>query len=138
MSTKKKAASRKKTDAAHDSGEKPLSRHQDKVTFYPDWCKRCGNCSAFCPRQAIDQNQWGYPYLADPDRCTQCGLCEMLCPDFALSVGEASPPVGRRKSQPPAERGQRGPLRGSPERVAPKARQKTVPPKSAKSRGKGK
>ncbi len=135
MSAAKKSSSQKKSRAASDSDKKPLSLHQDKVTFYPDWCKRCGNCAAFCPRQAIEQNQWGYPYLADPERCTQCGLCEMLCPDFALSVGEAAPPVGRRKPQPPAGRGERGPLRGSPERVAPRARKGKSPGSRAKKPG---
>jgi 2-oxoglutarate ferredoxin oxidoreductase subunit delta len=61
----------------------------DKVSFYSAWCKRCGNCVAFCPRKALSKDEWGYPVLDHPDRCTACGLCEMLCPDFALSVGEA-------------------------------------------------
>ena len=57
-----------------------------RVSFYPAWCKGCGNCVAFCPRQALAKDQWGNPYLAKPDRCTACGLCEMLCPDFAIKV----------------------------------------------------
>ena len=61
----------------------------DKVSFFPAWCKRCGNCVAFCPRQALKADEWGYPKMDCPERCTLCGLCEMLCPDFALSVGEA-------------------------------------------------
>lgn len=91
---------------------------QGKLSFYPSWCKRCGNCVAFCPRQALATDKWGYPYLADPDRCTTCGLCEMLCPDFALSVGEPqgqTAATSRRKPQSPSE----PVLNASPERLAP-------------------
>ncbi len=62
-----------------------------QVTLYPAWCKRCGNCVAFCPRGVFETDRWGYPRVAHPDRCVSCHLCEMLCPDFALSVGDRSP-----------------------------------------------
>ncbi len=87
----------------------------DKVSFYSAWCKRCGNCVAFCPRQALAKDEWGYPVLADPDRCTTCGLCEMLCPDFALSVGEAPAPAAAAG----APKGSRVAPTTSPERLAP-------------------
>lgn len=93
----------------------PAPEASGKVSFYPAWCKRCGNCVAFCPRKALAKDEWGYPRLADPDRCTSCGLCEMLCPDFALSVGEGGPkPEGG--SEP---RGSRVAPVTSPERLAP-------------------
>ncbi|MBU1157515.1 MAG: 4Fe-4S binding protein [Proteobacteria bacterium] len=57
-----------------------------KFYSYIKWCKRCGNCIAFCPRQALAQDEWGYPFLSEAGRCTGCGLCEMLCPDFAISM----------------------------------------------------
>lgn len=94
---------------------KPAQTGENKVSFFPAWCKRCGNCVAFCPRGALKRDQWGYPVLADPDRCTSCGLCEMLCPDFALSVGEGGPkPAGAG-----APRGSRVAPITSPERLAP-------------------
>ena len=88
----------------------------DKVSFYSAWCKRCGNCVAFCPRQALAKDEWGYPVLAKPDRCTSCGLCEMLCPDFALSVGEGG---ARPMAAEGAPRGSRVAPTTSPERLAP-------------------
>lgn len=91
---------------------------QGKVSFYPAWCKRCGNCVAFCPRKALAQDEWGHPYLKDPERCTTCGLCEMLCPDFAISVGEAPPgmsPAGPAPGKP----GSQDVVNKSPERLAP-------------------
>jgi 2-oxoglutarate ferredoxin oxidoreductase subunit delta len=82
MSPKKKAS--QKT-------EPPPEPPESKVTFYPAWCKRCGNCVAFCPRRALAVDEWNHPYLDKPDRCNACGLCEMLCPDFAISVGDPGP-----------------------------------------------
>ena len=101
-----------------------LSKQQDentsrqKVTLYSEWCKRCGNCVAFCPRGALEKDEWGYPRLTRPERCTSCKLCEMLCPDFALSVSDAEssyPRPQRRRSRHPNGES----LNQSPERLAP-------------------
>lgn len=91
---------------------------QDKVSFFPAWCKRCGNCVAFCPRKALAQDEWGHPFLADPERCTSCGLCEMLCPDFAISVGEESQAASSAGAAP-EEPGAGSVVKQSPERLAP-------------------
>ncbi len=101
---------KKKTPEAEPAGK--------DISFYHSWCKRCGNCLAFCPRQALEADAWGYPRLADEGRCTRCGLCEMLCPDLAISLGEgeAGTAVEPSRKLLPAER----PVR-SPERLAPRA-----------------
>ena len=96
-----------------------------QVSFYPAWCKGCGNCVAFCPRQALAKDQWGNPYLAKPERCTACGLCEMLCPDFAISVAEQDAPqaavaAAHHKAGTPAAGSK---LATSPERLAPAPRE---------------
>ena len=85
------------------SGPEPTGKD---ISFYPSWCKRCGNCVAFCPRRALATDEWGYPHLADEERCTRCGLCEMLCPDLAISVGEgeAGPHEETSRKPAPAER----------------------------------
>ena len=88
------------------------------LRLYHAWCKRCGNCVAFCPRKALAQDEWGHPYLADPKRCTACGLCEMLCPDFAISVGEA-PQAGAPARPAPDKPGEEAVVKQSPERLAP-------------------
>lgn len=64
---------------------------QTKHSFYHAWCKRCGNCVAFCPLGILVADEWGYPHQVDKERCTGCGLCEMLCPDFAITVGYEKP-----------------------------------------------
>ena len=47
------------------------------------WCKGCGICSAFCPKNVLKVTN-GKVVIASPDDCIKCGLCENLCPDFAL------------------------------------------------------
>jgi 2-oxoglutarate ferredoxin oxidoreductase subunit delta len=102
----------KKTKSAPRDSEPPVS-------FYPAWCKRCGNCVAFCPRKALEKDEWGSPFLAHPDKCTVCGLCEMLCPDFAISVGETTAPPAAVEAARKAGGPGTGPkVQGSPERLA--------------------
>jgi len=100
----------------------PREAEAEKVSIYPAWCKRCGNCVAFCPREVLQEDRWGYPYVARPDRCISCRVCEMLCPDFAISVGESEPGKAAEEAAVAASRPTPGsPLgpRRSPERLAP-------------------
>ncbi len=59
------------------------------VEIYRGWCKKCGICIAFCPRQILASDEAGYPVLKDPDRCSACNLCADRCPDFAIAVVSA-------------------------------------------------
>ena len=61
---------------------------KSQVEIYKGWCKRCGICVAFCPNEALDTSEDGYPFINDPDKCTACGLCEIRCPDFAIVVSK--------------------------------------------------
>ena len=94
------------------------------VSFFPAWCKRCGNCVAFCPRNTLETDEWGYPYVARPENCISCHLCEKLCPDFAITVGDKAPSPAAEKTSEPRQVSRKSVLRRhSPERVArtPKA-----------------
>lgn len=68
-----------------------------RVKVYRDWCKRCGICVAFCPREALRPDEDGYPTLKDPEGCDGCGLCELMCPDFAIVVEDAKPSLERKQ-----------------------------------------
>lgn len=74
--------------SARNHNESKPEEPDSRVSIYTAWCKKCGNCVAFCPVKALEQDEWGYPHLCGPDKCTACHLCEKLCPDFAITVGE--------------------------------------------------
>ena len=49
-------------------------------------CKKCGICSALCPRGVLAAGENGAPIVVNPKACIFCKLCEMRCPDFAIRV----------------------------------------------------
>ena len=56
------------------------------VAIYRAWCKGCGICVAFCPKEVLSMDERGEPQVTGPERCTGCTWCELRCPDFAISV----------------------------------------------------
>lgn len=52
------------------------------------WCKGCGICVEFCPKQVLALGDDGKVLVAKPTECIDCGLCELRCPDFVLRVEE--------------------------------------------------
>jgi 2-oxoglutarate ferredoxin oxidoreductase subunit delta len=82
-------------------------RGQTQVRIYPDWCKGCGICAAFCPAGVFAMGPQGKAVVAKEELCRDCGFCELHCPDFAVSVtprpgGEGSSqaiPKGHEESQ---------------------------------------
>ena len=74
-------------DAA--GGEPPEKPHPEyAINIYRDWCKGCGICAAFCPRQCLGLDAEGNPVVEKSERCTGCRWCELHCPDFAICVRE--------------------------------------------------
>lgn len=63
-------------------------RRRGQVTVFPNWCKGCGLCVAFCPMKVLEQNEDGRVTVAYPEKCTACRWCELHCPDFAIFVTE--------------------------------------------------
>ena len=76
--------SEKGKDAETES-TKPRNKRFE-IDIFRDWCKSCGICAAFCPRECIKLDDDGAPTRIDSERCTGCGWCELHCPDFAISV----------------------------------------------------
>ena len=66
------------------------------VTFFYEWCKSCGICSALCPQKIILQDETGKPYIDDMDNCIGCRFCEAHCPDFAITVKDRYPDRRRK------------------------------------------
>jgi 2-oxoglutarate ferredoxin oxidoreductase subunit delta len=68
-----------------DSG-KPQPQYE--IDIFRDWCKSCGICAAFCPRQCLEMDEQGAPRVKNAERCNGCRWCELHCPDFAICVKE--------------------------------------------------
>ena len=91
----------KKTPAKSSGPKKTKSSATPKkksftVSFYHDWCKQCGLCVAFCPKEIITAAKSGKPSITDQEKCIGCRFCEMHCPDFAITVEVKTPK--RRKT----------------------------------------
>lgn len=71
---------------AAESGHSEKAKKTFEIDIFRGWCKSCGICAAFCPRECIGQDENGSPVVTDADRCSGCGWCELHCPDFAVSV----------------------------------------------------
>jgi 2-oxoglutarate ferredoxin oxidoreductase subunit delta len=96
MSRKKQRKSATDSDASTDqvqprndeaeSVQGSRRKRQFEIDIFEGWCKSCGICAAFCPRQCIELDEDGAPVVKAGERCTGCGWCEIHCPDFAISV----------------------------------------------------
>lgn len=54
-----------------------------KIVIKESWCKGCGICAAFCPKNVLTiQNE--KVAIAAEEQCISCGLCELRCPDYAI------------------------------------------------------
>lgn len=56
-----------------------------KLVIHSAWCKGCGICAAFCPKNALEIVR-SKVHLKDDALCIKCGLCELRCPDYAIYV----------------------------------------------------
>ena len=54
-----------------------------KLVFEPSWCKGCGVCVEFCPKNALELVK-EKAQLKENNECVLCGLCEKRCPDYAV------------------------------------------------------
>ena len=60
-----------------------MSMQRKKVYIDIAWCKGCGICAAFCPKNVLEIID-GKVHVKDQDGCIACGMCEMRCPDYAI------------------------------------------------------
>ncbi|HOI96593.1 MAG TPA: 4Fe-4S binding protein [Syntrophobacter fumaroxidans] len=81
-----RTGSRKHEGGKENEGKANKGKRAFHIDIFKGWCKACGICAAFCPRECIRLDEDGSPLVAQPERCTGCGWCELHCPDFAISV----------------------------------------------------
>ncbi len=51
-----------------------------------DWCKGCGICVRFCPKQVLELDSEEKVVAVRPEDCICCRMCELRCPDLAIEV----------------------------------------------------
>ncbi len=61
------------------------------VSIKHQWCKGCGVCVAFCPKQALSLDA-DEKAVWSSEKCSGCGLCEHYCPDLAIEVKKDAKP----------------------------------------------
>ncbi|MEP0815329.1 MAG: ferredoxin family protein [bacterium] len=55
-----------------------------------DWCKGCGICISFCPKDCFDISSIGQPMMTRLDVCTKCMQCVYRCPDYCITIEDLS------------------------------------------------
>jgi 2-oxoglutarate ferredoxin oxidoreductase subunit delta len=71
----------------------PRSKRKFGISLYHAWCKRCSICGAFCPTDALINDELGTPLVVDEDKCNGCLQCMHRCPDFCVEIYEKTPVV---------------------------------------------
>jgi 2-oxoglutarate ferredoxin oxidoreductase subunit delta len=56
------------------------------VSVHSAWCKGCGICVAFCPKNTLEVDRESKARQTRPDDCIRCGMCALYCPDLAVAV----------------------------------------------------
>ena len=75
--------------------EFPISKDGKSIYINYEWCKACGICIEFCPKEVYDYSLLGQPIPTRIEDCTICMICVNRCPDVAITItdesGEAKP-----------------------------------------------
>ncbi len=87
------------------SGNKETAVDKTDASFihvFPEWCKGCGICVAFCPKQVLEM-KGQKAVVAHPERCVRCYLCARRCPDFAIGIADENGRVDEKQETLPSE-----------------------------------
>ncbi len=57
-----------------------------KLEINTEWCKGCGICVAFCPKNVLELNRKDKSEAVRLEDCIACMMCELRCPDLAIEV----------------------------------------------------
>jgi 2-oxoglutarate ferredoxin oxidoreductase subunit delta len=51
-----------------------------------EWCKGCGICVRFCPKQVLALDESDKVHAVRAEDCIGCKMCELRCPDLSISI----------------------------------------------------
>ncbi|MEA1922432.1 MAG: 4Fe-4S binding protein [Pseudomonadota bacterium] len=85
--------------AKNDKQQKTTPKPHPEITIFSDWCKGCGICVAFCPKEVLSMDENRRVFVKNPEKCIACHMCELRCPDFAINVEEAPPAIEAREEK---------------------------------------
>ena len=60
-----------------------LNTENLKLVTIKEWCKACGICVEFCPKDVLEIKD-NCINIKNIEACIKCGLCELRCPDYAI------------------------------------------------------
>ena len=58
----------------------------EELIINKEWCKGCGICISFCPKQVLELGTGDQAIVVRPEDCICCRLCEIRCPDLAIDL----------------------------------------------------
>jgi len=92
---RKVAGSKKSVEKKSKKEKKPV------VEVNRDFCKGCGICVAFCPKEVLELDDQEKAVVKRLENCNACTLCELRCPDMAIEVRsqEQGAKGGEQKTQ---------------------------------------
>jgi 2-oxoglutarate ferredoxin oxidoreductase subunit delta len=84
--TKRRNAEEQRAGSKEFVEKKSKKEKRPLVEINRDFCKGCGICVAFCPKEVLELDDHEKAVVKHLEKCNACTLCELRCPDMAIEV----------------------------------------------------